>query len=239
MVVDLPPSWAKVVGAERKKPYFADLSKFVDEERKEHVVFPPEDDVWTAFHLTPFEAVRVVFLGQDPYIGERQAHGLCFSVRLGEKTPPSLANLFREATTDIAGFETPDHGFLEPWAKQGVFLLNTILTVRQGEAGSHRGKGWETFTDAVIAALSKRRDPVVFALLGGYAQKKEKLIDTNRHRIIKTAHPSPLSVKAFLGSKPFSSINDALKHLGNAEIDWRLPKLASFSTGQGLLTGVA
>lgn len=226
MKVDLPPSWRKVLEPELRKPYFQELSRFVDEERKTAVVFPPEDDVFAAFHLVPFEDVRVVFLGQDPYIAENQAHGLCFSVRVGEKPPPSLANLFREALTDVPGFEVPDHGNLKPWAKQGVFLLNTILTVRKGEAGSHRGKGWETFTDAVITALSRRKEPIVFALLGLFAQKKEKLIDTKRHRLVKTAHPSPLSVKAFMGSKPFSAINEALDSFGKSRIDWKLPKAA-------------
>lgn len=227
MKVDLPPSWKNVLAPELGKPYFAALSAFVDAERKAHVVFPPEEDVWNAFRATPFDAVRVVFLGQDPYIGDNQAHGFCFSVRLGEKPPPSLVNLFREAVEDVPGFQMPDNGNLEPWAKQGVLLLNAILTVRKGEAGSHRGKGWETFTDTVIEKLSARKDPIVFALLGNYAQKKEKLIATSRHRIVKAAHPSPLSAKAFFGSRPFSKINAALESLGKPPIDWRLPRVGA------------
>ncbi len=223
MKVDLPRSWQKILAGEFSRPSFAELSAFVDEERKNHVVFPPENDMWNAFKKTPFDAVRVVLLGQDPYIGEGQAHGLCFSVCLSERTPPSLANMFRELTNDIPGFEVPDHGCLEPWADQGVLLLNTLLTVRAGEAGSHRGKGWETFTDAVIAALSARKEPLVFALFGAHAQKKARLVDTSRHPIVKAAHPSPLSAKSFFGSRPFSAINAALRSIGEPEIDWRLP----------------
>jgi uracil-DNA glycosylase len=225
MKVDLPRSWRDVIGRELERPYFAELSAFVDEERKNHVVFPPEDDVWNALRSTPFDAVRVVLLGQDPYIGAGQAHGLCFSVKPGEKPPRSLANLFKEALADVPGFEMPDHGCLQSWASQGVLLLNTILTVREGEAGSHRGKGWETFTDAVIKALSARKEPVVFALFGLHAQKKAKLLDAARHPIIQTAHPSPLSAKSFFGSRPFSQINAALRALAQPEIDWRLPPL--------------
>jgi uracil-DNA glycosylase len=223
MKVDLPRSWKDVLAGELERPYFAELSAFVDEERKSHVVFPPEDDVWNAFSATPFDAARVVVLGQDPYIGAGQAHGLCFSVKPGEKLPRSLANLFKEAAADVPGFEMPDHGCLASWAAQGVLLLNTILTVREGEAGSHRGKGWETFTDAVITALSARRKPLVFALFGLHAQKKAKLIDASRHPVVQAAHPSPLSQKAFFGSRPFSQINAALRSIGEPEIDWRLP----------------
>ena len=223
MKVYLPRSWQKVLASELSRPSFAELSAFVDEERKNHVVFPPEDEVWRAFEKTPYDKVRVALLGQDPYVGPGQAHGLCFSVCHSTRTPPSLANMFRELREDIPGFEVPDHGCLEPWADQGVFLLNTILTVRAGEVGSHRGKGWETFTDAVIAALSAREQPLVFALFGAHAQKKARLVDATRHPIVKTGHPSPLSVRSFSGTRPFSAINAALRSIGKPEIDWRLP----------------
>jgi uracil-DNA glycosylase len=224
MNFDIPRAWHPAIAQELAKPYFQKLAAFVGEERRSHAVFPPEEDLWTAFAHTPFDAVRVVWLGQDPYPTVGQAHGLCFSVRPGQKAPQSLANMFREAATDVPGFERPADGCLSAWAKQGVLLLNTILTVREGEAGSHRGKGWETFTDTVIKTLSGRDKPVVFVLLGLHAQKKEALIDTSRHPIIKAAHPSPLSAKqGFFGSKPFSAVNAALIKLGKPEIDWRLP----------------
>lgn len=231
MKIDIPRSWQKVLAAELSRPSFAELATFVDEERKNHVVFPPEDDVWNAFKETPYEKVRVVLLGQDPYIGEGQAHGLCFSVCHAQRIPPSLANMFRELRDDIPGFEVPDHGCLEPWAAQGVFLLNTILTVRAGETGSHRSKGWETFTDGVISALSARKEPVVFALFGAHAQKKARLVDTSRNPIVKTGHPSPLSVRSFAGTRPFSAINAALRSLGKPEIDWKLPPRRELGAG--------
>ncbi len=224
MNVDIPRAWHPAIAQELVKPYFPKLAAFVDEERRSRAVFPPEEDLWTAFAHTPFDAVRVVWLGQDPYPTAGQAHGLCFSVRPGQKAPQSLANMFREAATDVPGFVRPTDGCLNAWAKQGVLLLNTILTVREGEAGSHRRKGWETFTDAVIKTLSGRDKPVVFVLLGLHAQKKETLIDTSRHPIIKATHPSPLSAnQGFFGSKPFSAVNAALARLGEPEIDWRLP----------------
>lgn len=223
MNVDIPCAWHKKLAEELGKPYFRQLAAFVDEERRSHQVFPPEPELWTAFALTPFDAVRVVWLGQDPYPTAGQAHGLSFSVKRGQKTPASLVNMFKEAITDVPDFVRPAHGCLEDWAKQGVFLLNTILTVREGEAGSHRGKGWETFTDSVIQTLSSRDKPMVFVLLGLFAQKKESLIDTRRHPIIKAVHPSPLSAnQGFFGCKPYSAVNAALERIGEPPVDWRL-----------------
>jgi uracil-DNA glycosylase len=218
----LPPSWQSRLGAELDAPYFRELCAFVAGERAKHQVFPPPEDVFRAFELTPFDGVKVVLLGQDPYHDVGQAHGLCFSVREGVKPPPSLANMFKELRSDL-GLPLPSSGCLSPWARQGVLLLNTVLTVRAHEAGSHKDRGWERFTDAAIRALNDRSDPVVLALWGAQAQKKEKLVDTKRHVVLKTAHPSPLSLKQFLGSKPFSAINAALEKLGKAPIDWRLP----------------
>jgi uracil-DNA glycosylase len=224
MTPRLPPTWRAKLAAEFKKPYFQDLEKFVAAERAAHEVYPPEEDVFNAFQYTPYDKVKVLLLGQDPYPGEGQAHGLCFSVRPGVRTPASLANMFRELKAEM-GCRIPNNGYLEPWARQGVLLLNAVLTVRAGEPNSHKDKGWEKFTDAVIRALDEREKPVVFALWGGYAQKKQKLITEARHRIVKAAHPSPLSAKKFLGSRPFSAINNALEELGETPIDWQLPDL--------------
>jgi uracil-DNA glycosylase len=222
MPPQLPASWNAVIGEEFNKPYFQNLETFVAGERAAHKVFPPEEDVFSAFHLTPYESVNVFLLGQDPYHDDGQAHGLCFSVRHGVKPPPSLANMYKELQSDL-GITPPKHGFLENWAKQGMLMLNAVLTVRAHTPNSHKDRGWETFTDAVIRAVSAKPDPVVFVLWGAYAQKKEKLIDTARHTVIKTAHPSPLSARnGFFGSKPYSTINAALKKHGKAEIDWQL-----------------
>jgi uracil-DNA glycosylase len=217
----LPSSWRTVLSGEFQKPYFKELEKFVDSERKEHTVFPPEQDVFNAFKFTPFDEIKVLLLGQDPYHDDGQAHGLCFSVRPGIKPPPSLVNMFKELKDDL-GCKIPNHGCLEEWAKQGILLLNAVLTVRAHEPNSHKDQGWEQFTDAVIRAASDRSDPVVFVLWGAYAQKKEKLIDGGKHVILKAAHPSPLSAKKFFGSKPFSAINDALRRLAKTPIDWQL-----------------
>jgi uracil-DNA glycosylase len=222
MHVKLPPSWQDILADELKKPYFKKLSEFVDEERKHHQVFPPEEDVFNAFRLTPYDKVKVLLLGQDPYHDEGQAHGLAFSVRPGVRPPPSLVNIFKELHADL-GCKIPNNGCLVPWAEQGVMLLNAVLTVRAHQPTSHKNKGWETFTDSVIRALNERADPVVFLLWGGYAQKKLKLIDTARHPVITAAHPSPLSVKKFLGSKPFSTTNKALAKLGKEPIDLQIP----------------
>lgn len=226
MKIDLPASWHDILAEELEKPYFKKLERFVDAERREHQVFPAEDDVFSAFKLTPYEDVRVLLLGQDPYHDDGQAHGLCFSVRPGVAPPPSLANIFKEAVSDVPGFEIPKHGYLAAWARQGVLLLNAVLTVRAHEPNSHKNHGWETFTDAVIKKVNEKPDGVVFVLWGGYAQKKEKLIDGRRHAVIRAAHPSPLSARSgFFGSKPFSSINAALRASGGPAIDWRLPEI--------------
>ena len=222
MKVHLPQSWQAALHDEMKKPYFSELRDFVDAERQTHTIYPPEADVFNAFAHTPLDAVKVVLLGQDPYPGANQAHGLCFSVRPGVRIPQSLMNMFRELKTDL-DCRVPNNGCLIPWADQGMLLLNAVLTVRAGEPNSHKNHGWEKFTDAAIRAVSDKTEPVVFALWGAYAQKKEKLVDTTRHRVLKAAHPSPLSAKKFLGSKPFSAINAALVELGHALIDWQLP----------------
>lgn len=220
----LPPSWRAVLKDEFDKPYFKKLQEFLAEERANHQVFPPEEDVLNAFKLTPFDKVKVLLLGQDPYHDDGQAHGLCFSVRPGVTPPPSLRNMFRELRDDL-GCRIPNNGFLEPWALQGILMLNAVLTVRAHQPASHQKKGWEIFTDEVIRQVSNKPDPVVFLLWGGFAQKKIKLIDADRHVIIQSAHPSPLSAKKFFGSRPFSKVNAALKSLGQAEIDWQLPDL--------------
>lgn len=220
----LPDSWETALGGELDKPYFKQLTDFVEDERREHRIFPPRDEVFAALEATPFDRVKVLILGQDPYHGEGQGHGLCFSVRPGVKTPPSLRNIFKELRDEM-GYAVPDNGCLMPWAEQGVLLLNAVLTVREGEANSHKGKGWEKFTDAVIKAVSGRPDPAVFVLWGNYAKKKLPLIDTARHIVIQGAHPSPLSAKLFLGSRPFGQMDQAVKEQGHDPIDWRIPDL--------------
>jgi uracil-DNA glycosylase len=224
MHVQLPDDWKTVLAVEWKKPYFHQLKQFIDSERSSHTVFPPEADVFNAFQLTPYKQVKVLLLGQDPYHDEGQAHGLCFSVRPGVKAPPSLVNIFKELHNDL-GCRIPNNGYLEPWARQGVMLLNAVLTVRAHQPASHKNHGWETFTDAIIRALNDRQKPVVFLLWGVYAQKKVKLINADRHRIVTGAHPSPLSAKKFFGSKPFTAVNNALEKLGETRIDWQLPDL--------------
>jgi uracil-DNA glycosylase len=220
MKLPLPSSWRPYLDAELEKPYFARLRAFVDAERRKHVVYPPEDEVFAALELTPYERVRVLILGQDPYHGPGQAQGLAFSVRPGVTPPPSLRNIFRELKDD-RGCPPPPDGSLARWARQGVLLLNAVLTVRAGEPNSHRGKGWETFTDAAIRAVNEQAERVVFVLWGGYAGKKEALIDARRHVVLKSAHPSPLSAKrGFFGSRPFSRINAALEEGGRPPIDW-------------------
>jgi len=213
------------VGDELEQPYFGKLTAFLKEERREHTVYPPEPEVFQALESTPYHQVRVLILGQDPYHGEGQAHGLAFSVCPGVKPPPSLVNIFKELRDDL-GCTIPDNGYLMPWARQGVLLLNAVLTVRAHEPNSHKNKGWEKFTDRVIRAVSEQEEPVVFVLWGGYARKKLKLIDTDRHTVVESAHPSPLSVRnGFFGSRPFSRINEALRASGREPIDWQIPDI--------------
>jgi uracil-DNA glycosylase len=221
----LPASWKPLLAEEFAKPYFEKLRAFLTAEREKYTVYPPEDEVFSAFKLTPYNDVRVVILGQDPYHDKNQAHGLAFSVRPGVRIPPSLLNIFKELRHDL-GCKIPNSGYLVPWAEQGVFLLNAVLTVRAHQANSHKGKGWEKFTDAAIRAVSEREKMVVFVLWGGNARKKVKLIDADRHTVIESAHPSPLSADTgFFGSRPFSKINEALSDAGAPEIDWQIPDL--------------
>lgn len=217
------PSWKQALADEFQKPYFYTLADFVKAERVEHVVFPPPGQVFRAFDVTPFDEVRVCILGQDPYHNAEQAHGLSFSVQRGVKPPPSLVNIFKELKADL-GCEPPKHGDLTHWAEQGVFLLNAVLTVRAHQPGSHREEGWETFTDAVITKLNEREQPIVFVLWGRYARNKAVLIDENRHLVVESPHPSPMSASSgFFGSRPFSQINAGLVEAGHEPIDWQLP----------------
>lgn len=214
--------WNPLLRDQFDQPYWRELQTFVDVEREHHTVYPPSDDVFAALHLTPYADTRVVILGQDPYHGPRQAHGLCFSVRPGVRIPPSLANIHKELHDDL-GLPIPDHGNLEAWARCGVLLLNTTLTVREGQAASHQKHGWETFTDRIIEVVSEKPEPVVFVLWGNSARRKRAKIDTTLHIVIESAHPSPLSAhNGFFGSKPFSRANAALVAAGREPIDWSL-----------------
>ncbi len=215
-------SWKKILEVEFQSDYFAELKEFLVAEREKHAVYPPGSQIFNAFKYTPFKDVQVVIIGQDPYHGNGQAHGLCFSVPYGIKPPPSLVNIFKELNADL-GIPVPNHGNLEKWAKQGVMLLNATLTVRANQAGSHQGKGWEQFTDAVIKKLSEERVGLVYILWGKFAQAKESLIDTGKHYVLKAAHPSPFSAyNGFFGCKHFSKTNELLKRHGLPEIDWKL-----------------
>ena len=215
--------WNPVLRGEFTKPYWPDLQAFVAAERARYTVYPPADEVFTALHLTPHAETGSSILGQDPYHGPRQAHGLCFSVRRGVAIPPSLVNIHAELRNDL-GIEPPEHGNLEAWAHQGVLLLNATLTGGDGQSASHQGRGWETFTDEVIRTVSAKDHPVVFVLWGAYARRKRALVDTSCHTIIESAHPSPLSAhNGFFGfRKPFSRSNDALRAAGLDPVDWRL-----------------
>lgn len=214
-------SWDAKLKTEFKKPYIKELQTFLENERATATIFPKETEVFNAFKLTPFENVKVIILGQDPYHGSNQAHGLSFSVNYGIKTPPSLANIYKELRTDI-GFTIPNHGNLTSWATQGVLLLNATLTVRAGEPGSHQKKGWETFTDAIIKLISDENEHCVFMLWGNFAKKKSDLIDLEKHLVLTAAHPSPLAGGAFYGSKHFSKANTYLISKKLTPIEWAL-----------------
>ncbi len=224
-IPQLPTSWQKVLAEELDKPYFHQLQDFLYQERQTHTIFPPQEDVFSALELTPYKNVNILLLGQDPYHDDNQAHGLCFSVKPGIKPPPSLLNIFKELREDI-GFNIPNNGYLVPWAKQGILMLNAVLTVRAHTPNSHKNKGWEKFTDAIITKVNQKQEPVIFVLWGAYAQKKINLIDIEKHKVIQSAHPSPLSArKGFFGSKPFSTINSILKSFDEPEIDWQIPDI--------------
>lgn len=219
--MQLPSTW-DILEAEAEKEYFRRLSQFIASERRDFEVFPAADQVFAALEATPYDQVKVLLLGQDPYHGEGQAHGLCFSVLPNVKVPPSLRNIYKELESDL-GVAPPGHGCLMRWAEQGVLMLNTVLTVRANEANSHRKRGWEEFTDAVIRVVNDKTATVVFVLWGNPAQKKKKLIDTSRHVIVESAHPSPLSAsQGFFGSRPFSKVNAALKTRRRQPVDWSL-----------------
>lgn len=219
-------TWHDVLAEEKQQPYFIDtLSAVANERAAGKTIYPPQKDVFNAFRLTELGAIKVVILGQDPYHGPNQAHGLAFSVLPGIAPPPSLLNMYKELETDIPGFQRPNHGFLESWAKQGVLLLNTVLTVQAGQAHSHARFGWETFTDKVIATINEHREGVVFLLWGSHAQKKGSIIDRQRHHVLQAPHPSPLSAhRGFFGSKHFSKTNAWLVEHGETPIDW-MPQL--------------
>ncbi len=217
--------WDPIIAHEMSQQYFADLRAFVDTERRSHTVFPPVDDELAALRATPLAVTKVVILGQDPYHGEGQAHGLSFSVRHGVRIPPSLRNILTELHDDT-GVAVPNSGDLTPWARRGVLLLNTTLTVRQGEAGSHHGRGWERFTDAIISAVNGKEERTVFVLWGNNARQKRQLITNPVHSVLESAHPSPLSARnGFFGSRPFSRANEALVEAGIEPVDWTLSTL--------------
>lgn len=221
----LKNDWGPLLEDQFRQDYYHRLREFLKKEYATNIVYPDMYDIFNALHYTPFEKVKVVILGQDPYHGPNQAHGLSFSVKPGVPQPPSLKNIFKELQNDL-GNPIPTHGYLVNWAKQGVLLLNTVLTVRAGQAHSHKGMGWEIFTDHVIQTLNQKNTPVIYLLWGAAAQKKQALIDTSKHYILKSPHPSPLSAhRGFFGSKPFSKSNKILRELGLEEIEWDLSAL--------------
>lgn len=224
-MVQLGNSWDTILAGEFDKPYYLKLREFLAEEYKTKTIYPDKNNIFNALKLTPYEEVKVVILGQDPYHGPGQAHGLSFSVQPGIQTPPSLQNMYKELRDDLNCF-IPNNGYLVPWAKQGVLLLNTVLTVEGGKANSHRKKGWETFTDEVIRKLNERDKPIIFLLWGNNAKEKMSLITNPKHFILTSVHPSPLSAtRGFMGCKHFSKTNEILKDLGEKEIDWQIPNL--------------
>ncbi len=219
---NIDQGWKAVLKDQFLSPYFSTLKEFLVEEKKNYVIYPPGPLIFNAFNRTPFDSVKVVILGQDPYHGKGQAHGLCFSVPQGIQKPPSLVNIFKELNTDL-GLPIPESGNLEKWTDQGVLLINATLTVRDSQAGSHQKKGWESFTNRVIEMVSQEKSGVVFLLWGRFAQTKENLIDSNKHLVLKATHPSPLSAyRGFFGCGHFSLCNEYLKQTGKTEIDWAL-----------------
>ncbi len=225
--IRLDASWKKRLEPEFRQGYMKELRTFLlSRKRAGATIYPPGPQIFNALDSTPFDRVRVVILGQDPYHGPRQAHGLCFSVQPGIPTPPSLVNIFKELEADL-GLAPPDHGFLQAWADRGVLLLNAVLTVERGNAGAHQGKGWERFTDQVVRSLNAERDGLVFLLWGGYALKKGSFLDRDRHCVLTAPHPSPLSAhRGFLGCRHFSRANAYLEGRGEAPVDWSLPPAA-------------
>lgn len=221
----LKNDWATYLEQEFRKPYYLQLREFLIEEYRTKTIFPDKYDIFNALHYTPLADTKVVILGQDPYHGPGQAHGLSFSVKEGVSTPPSLQNMYKELQDDLGCF-IPNNGHLITWAKQGVLLLNTVLTVRAHEANSHKNRGWENFTDKVIETINRKNEPVVFLLWGSHAQKKAELITNRQHTLIRSPHPSPLSAhRGFFGSRPFSRANEFLRNMGLQEIDWQIPNL--------------
>ncbi len=218
--IKIEVSWLEVLKDEFSKPYFKNLKQFLIEEKKKHTIFPKGDEIFNAFGHTPFNQVKVVIIGQDPYHGDNQANGLCFSVKKGVKIPPSLKNIYKELETDVEK-EIPNHGDLTHWADQGILLLNATLTVRRKSPGSHQGKGWEQFTDACIKHLSEKKEGLVFILWGSYAQNKASMVDTSKHHVLKAAHPSPFSAhRGFFGCKHFSKTNELLVQQNQEPISW-------------------
>ena len=225
MAAEFNNDWDDLLKDEFEKEYYLNLRKFLINEYKTQKIHPSMYDIFNALKFTPYKDVKVVILGQDPYHGPNQAHGFSFSVKPGVQTPPSLRNMFKELNSDL-GCYIPNNGFLESWAKQGILLLNTVLTVREGQANSHKGKGWEIFTDKIISKLNERKDPIVFILWGNNAISKKKLITNPQHYIIQSVHPSPLSAtRGFFGSKPFSKTNEFLKSINKQEIDWQIDNI--------------